>query len=602
MIISVNGHPLALKKGSSFEYISENRLFSGSDAYTLSITFPLRDCPQNLQIFGHINRKDVSLGKAIFDCEIRDKSFYKFGSLTVVEISESEVKCQFLEGRSETNYDKTFDKVFINELDLGAPEIMDPSEIDPGDAISPTSMGYKYVALPWVNNNSDSGLPHNFIDVKEADENGIKVYSWAESTDSLTWQPYLVYIIRKICQAEEVGYDVDLSELEKDVTSRYLLICNTLPGSWDIPEFARALPHWTIDEFFSKLELFLGGEFTIDHRKRKITFEFTKDILRNLPSVSIDRVIEEFSSQIDSDESSCEYLESKNLAYNPDDSEAWKYYSCDWFIKEREKNIVKYETISELLVANKWMANWRNTTSRRNTNFNKLLYAEDIDTYFIVRIISGKKVGEIDGNDIIDYKCVLQPVNIFGDRMINESDDANNEEIEFIPVPVDYTDDFYGWCMFLNVGSYSESSNHYLDIPSSDMTGTQQSLLSGSKESNSEYYDKIYIGWWPGTSGRDAKTPCPIVDRVEVNQDWSGASIWSCFNMRLTGDGSSHSVIHKIDPKRKVTFKFIADAIPDVRTVFYIHGKRYICEKITATFTEKGMSQLLKGDFYPIID
>ena len=39
----------------------------------------------------------------------------------------------------------------------------------------------------------------------------------------------------------------------------------------------------------------------------------------------------------------------------------------------------------------------------------------------------------------------------------------------------------------------------------------------------------------------------------------------------------------------------------DVRSVFHIRGKRYICEKITATFTEKnGMSQLLKGVFYPM--
>ena len=42
--------------------------------------------------------------------------------------------------------------------------------------------------------------------------------------------------------------------------------------------------------------------------------------------------------------------------------------------------------------------------------------------------------------------------------------------------------------------------------------------------------------------------------------------------------------------------------IPDVRSVFLIRGKRYICEKITATFTENGMSQLLKGVFYPIAE
>ncbi|MCI5715458.1 MAG: hypothetical protein MR279_02415 [Bacteroidales bacterium] len=52
----------------------------------------------------------------------------------------------------------------------------------------------------------------------------------------------------------------------------------------------------------------------------------------------------------------------------------------------------------------------------------------------------------------------------------------------------------------------------------------------------------------------------------------------------------------------KTTFKFLADTIPDVRSLFIIRGKRYVCEKLTATFTENGMSQLLKGVFYPILE
>lgn len=70
MEIRINGRQAALKKGTSFEYVAENRLLSGSDGYTLSITFPLKDCPENIANFGHINRKDVSTGKVIFDCEI----------------------------------------------------------------------------------------------------------------------------------------------------------------------------------------------------------------------------------------------------------------------------------------------------------------------------------------------------------------------------------------------------------------------------------------------------------------------------------------------------------------------------------------------------
>lgn len=141
----------ALKKGTSFEYVSENRLFSGSDGYTLTITFPLKDCPQNQAIFGHINRADVAAQKVIFDCEIRDKGFYKFGCITITEINEVEVKTQFLDGRSEQNFDKTLDKIYINELDLGEPPTTAKTGITPANAWLGLAFGYNGVALPWVN-------------------------------------------------------------------------------------------------------------------------------------------------------------------------------------------------------------------------------------------------------------------------------------------------------------------------------------------------------------------------------------------------------------------------------------------------------------------
>ena len=111
MEIYINNQLAAIKKGSSFDYVAENRYFSGADSYTLAITFPLKDCPQNIAIFGHINRKDVQAENLLFNCEIRDKAFVQYGSITVTEISETEVKCQFLEGRSVQNFAVTFDEV-----------------------------------------------------------------------------------------------------------------------------------------------------------------------------------------------------------------------------------------------------------------------------------------------------------------------------------------------------------------------------------------------------------------------------------------------------------------------------------------------------------
>ena len=123
MEIIINGKQAYLKKNTSFDFIFENRLFTGSDSYTLTITFPLKGCARNIAIFGHIHRADVIKSKVVFDCDIRDGAFLKSGSITITEISDVEVKTQFLEGRSEQNFDETFDDIYLNEMELGYPVI-----------------------------------------------------------------------------------------------------------------------------------------------------------------------------------------------------------------------------------------------------------------------------------------------------------------------------------------------------------------------------------------------------------------------------------------------------------------------------------------------
>ena len=77
--------------------------------------------------------------------------------------------------------------------------------------------------------------------------------------------------------------------------------------------------------------------------------------------------------------------------------------------------------------------------------------------------------------------------------------------------------------------------------------------------------------------------------------------------MRLTAPESRETRTDnfRIDQSVKFTFKFLLknDDIPNVRNVFFIHGKKYLAEKITATFSaETGMSQLLKMTCYRLMD
>jgi len=75
MILTINGKQAALKKGSSIEYVSENRIFTDADDYSMEIELPLADCPQNLDIFGMITRKDVDTGDIFFDAVLRKPGY-----------------------------------------------------------------------------------------------------------------------------------------------------------------------------------------------------------------------------------------------------------------------------------------------------------------------------------------------------------------------------------------------------------------------------------------------------------------------------------------------------------------------------------------------
>ena len=91
------------------------------------------------------------------------------------------------------------------------------------------------------------------------------------------------------------------------------------------------------------------------------------------------------------------------------------------------------------------------------------------------------------------------------------------------------------------------------------------------------------------------------MEDIYIAEDWSNFNFLH-FSLRINNGMLNRRIAPEIETTMKTTFKFLADTIPDVRSLFIIRGKRYVCEKLTATFTENGMSQLLKGVFYPILE
>lgn len=606
MQILIDNKQAAIKQGSTFDFVAENRYFSGADSYTLAITFPLKDCPQNLAIFGHINRKDVLTQQILFDCEIRHGAFYRHGSITITEISDIEVKTQFLEGKSVSNYDNTFDDIYINELELGYPNT-DPSSFSAGAHIGHSiDDGLNYLALPWVNNSTGN------VQNRPNDSNSWPS-SWYYDTRGLSFQPYLIYLLKQICNA--LGYSYDFSRLMNS-QYKFLIVCNTLPYAWNCRNWATALPHWTITEFFEQLEYFLNGEFDIDHAGRTISFRFSKEAIESAGVVKLENIVNEFSSAVE-DGSSCKYRESVNLKFAECNHRKWNYYSCKWFVDMMKTQDVIlswslgtynygkfYKEVNGAQRLYIELAGAADYVQEEYSGWSPsyLYYCRAEQTYFVLRnygsyLVDPSQPENLSGNK--RYLNTLEPVNMFGDSIVNES--GETVEIKIVPVWIDeaYADgNFKGNAFFLECGEYRNGANGTIPWDFAD-----KKLTEGDSGKSVEYFDKLYMGFWSGTTynAMYGKYTFPVIDHVltyprEMNFELTGFSMRLRTNLFGTNNGT-----YQIDNTKKYTFKFLADDIPNVRSLFIIQGQRFICEKITATFGENGMSQLLKGVFYPVV-
>ena len=651
MQIIVDGKLAVLKKNTSFELVSENSLFTGSDSYSLTITFPLKDCAPNMNIFGWITRKDVEANRIILDCEIRDAEFAKAGCITITEVNEVEVKAQFLEGRSASNFEDTFDTIFINQLNLGYCQTRGVNDITPAQAwgVYPAR---NEVALPWVNNTS--GNIQN--DAKMV--NG--VWQW-NSAQQLTYQPYLIYILRRIC--EEINYSYDFSEIEAS-EMKYLLICNTLPATWGMWNYANALPHWTLTEFWEEVEKLLFGEFVINHRAKTITFRFHKTVMESKQKVSIEKVINAYSENISYDKN-CDYIRLKNIKYVDNDNRFWAYRSCEWYIRQHASEAIVFATLAELktfaqTLKKSGVYEGASRTGvmytrgyQRDSLGNKLFYAQDVDMYFIMFCYSATQVKTTQIREEeyhwYEYDNRLELINEFGMVLVDE--EADEVEIKIVPCWIDDTDEDHGQCLFLECGEMGSNvsmqeeegedpvvnvssgtfGGHNINAPEGrtgagggsiwggQRTGTPivdetdyndgalaqgaagKTIEKGEQEAGNEYFDLIYVGYWDGNNMNPGLLPFPYTHTIKMRNDFTHASYQNSLSLQRQTQYYDLSAAPMIDGKKKYNFSFISNNIPDPRAVFFIYGKKYMCEKITAQFTEKGMSNLMKGVFYRII-
>jgi len=454
---------------------------------------------------------------------------------------------------------------------------------------------------------------------------------WADRVQGLSYQAYMWYIVQLIFQ--NLGYTCNLDAWKGHYKWGGLLCCNTLPYAWNIRNWARVLPHWTLTEFLEQLELLMNCEFDIDHTKKTVAFSWSSNNFLSGGQVEIEKVVDEFVETPCKAEDS-KYKAEKELKYADCDHRMWKYMVAPEAIRKMYSfatdvyTRVSYDNVAAMVSALK--ANYEELDNYNMTGFpfNRLYDIRDVEMYFALRIYKRKATWQSGGSGYyyFEMNTVPQAINQFAPT---DPDAENAEELKIVPAWLDEViNENKGvkhLCLFLDCPDMQINDGQNDDEDTTfDAEANKEFIMSdfnsmpcyyaahNNTEQKQEFFDKIYVAFWatyangrPNLPEEDyndfIRWPVPVRDRAEVDLDWT---VWQNeeFSLRFGDNDSTNLYIKNIDPTRKYTFKWIADTIPNPRAKFYIQGRWFICEKITATFTENGMSQLLKGDFYPMVE
>ena len=316
---------------------------------------------------------------------------------------------------------------------------------------------------------------------------------------------------------------------------------------------------------------------------------YSKDVESLYNIIKIDNVVDDFSSDISYKDSLCKYRAASRLHFTDRGDSQWKFDSCNWFIEMMMKDpsrVMSFNTSEEY---NAWYNQNRNhlgatiPDAQRGPIRGKLYHIEETNRYFIWHVVPSESRHLNRGQQMAECYYRTITLNRFGDY-VSDQETEETIELKIVPARIDYLSWSRGYAVFLEPAGYDETE----DIDDNDIRQPYgYSILSKNSDADQspEYYDKLMVAIWNGTDNPTYQ-PCPSVDE----------------RLSLTERYKSYQNGIMIKPKEKIKIKFLSDKFPDVRSVFHIRGRRYLCEKITATFSDDGMSRLMKGEFYPIAD
>lgn len=585
----ISGKQVVLPDDLNITQCFENPYFTRSSNYSLDVELPLSGCSENMDIFGHLNRLDITKQKMLLPAKlIVGARIVLVGSAILLKISDKSVKIQLVSGNAEFNF-LTNNDIYIDDLDLG--EVPYPPYALTGDYL-PYEDKPKYygsvdrceaVWLPVLYNSEKlyNDVVYDF---------GTNKFHPRPYWNSCCVQPYLLTVIKRI--VEHFGYRVDQNYIN-DTFLRDLYIASAVQTN----KIAGALPHWTISEFFEELEKFCGVITVIDEREKTVNF-LDINTYYDIPVYEyIDEVLAEFETAIQ-EKGDEKDITTGNIGYDLPSQTDDGYWRLDYDLLEAVQK-KDFSTYAEA------KAYWESLKS-------------DDKKYWLMTTGNRFYINYRE-ND----KDSLREVNVYADLLRNDETTDIDVSLKMVPAKIipynigvyntvpDYLFGHKMATLILNVPSVCYQS----DIQKSQKIAIQEAIEGKQQiEAKRKRKDVMELVFNTGNMYSVNVTykdqtfpfeyPIPFTDFQQTVpaqlSAFAKSSSLSLNDVCVDSVGHRLRTIKKIHSTVTYTIKFIKRWIPNTRRVFYIQNKKYVCKKIEANITGAGLVVIQQGVFYRI--
>lgn len=619
--VYINSQRVYLKENSTLKLTIENTTYEGSGEYTLDVVLPLY-IEANMKVFGHINRFDVSKKYRKFDAMIMVKSKVVFkGSAKITNITESEVKLQFLSGNSSVRFWTNAEKMYIDELKYeytdnrySFDEYVDMDTFLGQPIIKAGSFpGRKgqFCYVPILDessadaNNADGLFNGHWLLIHYTDfirfnagENPVYPFYIMLERESIS--PNLMFIVRWIIK--HLGYTIKRNDIDTTmVNSIYIATArrttiksnktNVISSSEEMA-MAAALPHWTIEEFFNQLQNLFNVYIIFND------IDNTVDLIHNASTdETIDitgSVIDEYEVEIIDDEDVSSNIFDSNIKYKAGESE---YHGTEIIDREAIESFTEINCTAE-----ESMKQWDEMSDEDK----KVTIWSTEDGHFCAKINIDNK-----GNETLERVRFNQ----FG-PLVRNSDNTNDIELKITPVATtvdgimpfgDYT--YTGKRVSVSIPSRGKSNFTVVCLQNQFEQANSLTVwdaINGTTEDGASKEDVMQIFFMD-----DKAVPSNIYEvPIQVpfthwlhNQpnDRGKHEKWSFALSNDNSDayiGQFHTILGtETNRNAEYRIKFVSDNIPSVYAIYMIRNKKYICKKLEVQFGSEGLEKVINGYF-----